>query len=162
MWAMMQKFRICAGAVKVWSAKLLMGISWSAVGAGAQPSGYRPATAATQSRPFPRHRHAGECVPAVGAQTFVTVRAARGPAAEEPLAARPAGPAVRPTVPPADPTAHPVALAARPVVAGVLFAAVVAAVAVLLEVAVPAAGSPVSSGAEAAAVPAGSPPAALA
>ncbi|WP_264016365.1 hypothetical protein, partial [Mycobacterium heckeshornense] len=26
MWAMMQKFRICAGAVKVWSAKLLMGI----------------------------------------------------------------------------------------------------------------------------------------
>jgi len=24
---MMQKFRICAGAVKVWSAKLLMGIS---------------------------------------------------------------------------------------------------------------------------------------
>lgn len=25
MWAMMQKFRICAGAVKVWSAKLLMG-----------------------------------------------------------------------------------------------------------------------------------------
>jgi hypothetical protein len=29
MWAMMQKFRICAGAVKVWSAKLLMGISWS-------------------------------------------------------------------------------------------------------------------------------------
>lgn len=25
----MQKFRICAGAVKVWSAKLLMGISWS-------------------------------------------------------------------------------------------------------------------------------------
>ena len=28
-WAMMQKFRICAGAVKVWSAKLLMGISWS-------------------------------------------------------------------------------------------------------------------------------------
>jgi hypothetical protein len=29
MWAMMQKFRIRAGAVKVWSAKLLMGISWS-------------------------------------------------------------------------------------------------------------------------------------
>lgn len=29
MWAMMQKFRICAGAVKVRSAKLLMGISWS-------------------------------------------------------------------------------------------------------------------------------------
>jgi PemK-like, MazF-like toxin of type II toxin-antitoxin system len=29
MWAMMQKFRICAGAVKVWSAKLLMGISWA-------------------------------------------------------------------------------------------------------------------------------------
>jgi len=28
MWAMMQKFRIWAGAVKVWSAKLLMGISW--------------------------------------------------------------------------------------------------------------------------------------
>jgi len=27
MWAMMQKFRICAGAVKVLSAKLLMGIS---------------------------------------------------------------------------------------------------------------------------------------
>jgi hypothetical protein len=26
---MMQKFLICAGAVKVWSAKLLMGISWS-------------------------------------------------------------------------------------------------------------------------------------
>jgi len=25
---MMQKFRICAGDVKVWSAKLLMGISW--------------------------------------------------------------------------------------------------------------------------------------
>jgi hypothetical protein len=25
---MMQKFRICAGAVKVLSAKLLMGISW--------------------------------------------------------------------------------------------------------------------------------------
>jgi hypothetical protein len=24
----MQKFRICAGAVKVWSAKLLMGVSW--------------------------------------------------------------------------------------------------------------------------------------
>src|SRR6201992_2957780 len=31
MWAMMQKFRICAGAVNVLSAKLLMGISWSAV-----------------------------------------------------------------------------------------------------------------------------------
>ncbi len=30
MWAMMQKFRICAGAVNVWSAKLLMGISWRA------------------------------------------------------------------------------------------------------------------------------------
>jgi hypothetical protein len=29
MWAMMQKFRICAGAVKVLSARLLMGISWS-------------------------------------------------------------------------------------------------------------------------------------
>jgi hypothetical protein len=29
MWAMMQKFRICAGAVKVWSAKLLMGVSCS-------------------------------------------------------------------------------------------------------------------------------------
>ena len=29
-WAMMQKFRICAGAVNVLSAKLLMGISWSA------------------------------------------------------------------------------------------------------------------------------------
>ncbi len=29
MWAMMQKFRICAGAVNVLSAKLLMGISWS-------------------------------------------------------------------------------------------------------------------------------------
>jgi len=28
MWAMMQKFRICAGAVNVWSAKLVMGISW--------------------------------------------------------------------------------------------------------------------------------------
>jgi len=28
MWAMMQKFLICAGAVNVWSAKLLMGISW--------------------------------------------------------------------------------------------------------------------------------------
>jgi len=27
MWAMMQKFRICAGAVNVLSAKLLMGIS---------------------------------------------------------------------------------------------------------------------------------------
>jgi len=26
---MMQKFRICAGAVKVLSAKLLMGISWA-------------------------------------------------------------------------------------------------------------------------------------
>jgi hypothetical protein len=25
MWAMMQKFRICAGAVNVWSAKLLIG-----------------------------------------------------------------------------------------------------------------------------------------
>jgi hypothetical protein len=25
---MMQKFRICAGAVNVWSAKLVMGISW--------------------------------------------------------------------------------------------------------------------------------------
>jgi PemK-like, MazF-like toxin of type II toxin-antitoxin system len=35
MWAMMQKFRICAGAVKVWSAKLLMGISWSGFFAGA-------------------------------------------------------------------------------------------------------------------------------
>ncbi len=34
MWAMMQKFRICAGAVKVWSAKLLMGISWYRCGAG--------------------------------------------------------------------------------------------------------------------------------
>src|SRR5689334_15463407 len=32
MWAMMQKFRICAGAVKVLSAKLLMGISWSTGG----------------------------------------------------------------------------------------------------------------------------------
>jgi hypothetical protein len=31
MWAMMQKFRICAGAVKVLSAKLLMGISWTGV-----------------------------------------------------------------------------------------------------------------------------------
>jgi hypothetical protein len=30
MWAMMQKFRICAGAVKVWSAKLLMEISGEA------------------------------------------------------------------------------------------------------------------------------------
>jgi PemK-like, MazF-like toxin of type II toxin-antitoxin system len=29
MWAMMQKFRICAAAVKVLSAKLLMGISWT-------------------------------------------------------------------------------------------------------------------------------------
>jgi hypothetical protein len=29
MWAMMQKFRIRAGAVKVLSARLLMGISWS-------------------------------------------------------------------------------------------------------------------------------------
>jgi len=28
MWAMMQKFRICAGGVNVLSAKLLMGISW--------------------------------------------------------------------------------------------------------------------------------------
>jgi hypothetical protein len=28
MCAMMQKFRICAGAVNVLSAKLLMGISW--------------------------------------------------------------------------------------------------------------------------------------
>jgi len=28
MWAMMQKFRICAGAVNVLSAKLLMEISW--------------------------------------------------------------------------------------------------------------------------------------
>ena len=28
-WAMMQKFRICSGAVNVLSAKLLMGISWS-------------------------------------------------------------------------------------------------------------------------------------
>jgi len=35
MWAMMQKFRICAGAVKVWSAKLLMGISWSTCGEAA-------------------------------------------------------------------------------------------------------------------------------
>jgi len=32
MWAMMQKFLICAGAVKVWSAKLLMGISCSTCG----------------------------------------------------------------------------------------------------------------------------------
>jgi hypothetical protein len=44
MWAMMQKFRICAGAVKVWSAKLLMGISWwdglwpyQGIEAGARP-----------------------------------------------------------------------------------------------------------------------------
>jgi hypothetical protein len=35
MWAMMEKFRICAGAVKVWSAKLLMGISWSMGGQAA-------------------------------------------------------------------------------------------------------------------------------
>jgi hypothetical protein len=34
-WAMMQKLRICAGAVNVLSAKLLMGISWWA--------GWRPA-----------------------------------------------------------------------------------------------------------------------
>jgi len=32
MWAMMQKFRIRAGAVNVLSAKLLMGISWQAGG----------------------------------------------------------------------------------------------------------------------------------
>src|ERR1700754_1438856 len=47
MWAMMQKFRICAGAVKVWSAKLLMGISWSD-GSCALP-GYRGEAVSTQS-----------------------------------------------------------------------------------------------------------------
>jgi hypothetical protein len=45
---MMQKFRICAGAVKVLSAKLLMGISWSD-GACALP-GYRGQAVSTQSR----------------------------------------------------------------------------------------------------------------
>ena len=44
---MMQKFRICAGAVKVWSAKLLMGISWSD-GSCALP-GYRGEAVSTQS-----------------------------------------------------------------------------------------------------------------
>src|SRR3979490_1649735 len=44
---MMQKFRICAGAVKVWSAKLLMGISWWD-GSCALP-GYRGARPSTQS-----------------------------------------------------------------------------------------------------------------
>src|SRR5712675_1155277 len=45
---MMQKFRICAGAVNVLSAKLLMGISWSG-GACALP-GYRGQAVSTQSR----------------------------------------------------------------------------------------------------------------
>src|SRR3981081_296459 len=45
---MMQKFRICAGAVKVLSAKLLMGISWSD-GHCALP-GYRGEALSTQSR----------------------------------------------------------------------------------------------------------------
>src|SRR5882757_5461665 len=51
MWAMMQKFRICAGAVNVLSAKLLMGISWSG-GAHAKAwalPGYRATDATTQS-----------------------------------------------------------------------------------------------------------------
>jgi PemK-like, MazF-like toxin of type II toxin-antitoxin system len=53
MWAMMQKFRICAGAVKVWSAKLLMGISWW---------GYVSARVAPHQRIDPmsgRHNRAG-------------------------------------------------------------------------------------------------------
>jgi hypothetical protein len=56
MWAMMQKFRIWAGAVKVLSAKLLMGISWSrARGArvqGIQAAVRRPTW--TQSPPAAR------------------------------------------------------------------------------------------------------------
>jgi hypothetical protein len=51
----MQKFRICAGAVKVWSAKLLMGISWRS-GVLALPA-YRGMAAAAQSR---RHWANGE------------------------------------------------------------------------------------------------------
>ena len=51
MWAMMQKFRICAGAVKVWSAKLLMGISWSGFVEGRLgPSRVSTDHLATQSR----------------------------------------------------------------------------------------------------------------
>jgi PemK-like, MazF-like toxin of type II toxin-antitoxin system len=51
MWAMMQKFRICAGAVNVLSAKLLMGISWSGgahAKAWALPA-YRATDSTTQS-----------------------------------------------------------------------------------------------------------------
>src|ERR1700704_5410086 len=44
---MMEKFRICAGAVKVWSAKLLMGISWS--DGLCVPPGYRDGAFPTQS-----------------------------------------------------------------------------------------------------------------
>src|ERR1700760_376832 len=49
MWAMMQKFRIRAGAVNVWSAKLLMKISW-ARSEGRSP-GYLREAFGTQSRP---------------------------------------------------------------------------------------------------------------
>ena len=55
---MMQKFRICAGAVKVWSAKLLMGISWRGPDGRSRaplrgprvPPAYRGKAVSTQSR----------------------------------------------------------------------------------------------------------------
>src|SRR6476661_6705852 len=56
MWAMMEKFRICAGAVKVWSARLLMGISWYRSGWSLRRAGlrvspaYRGRAVSTQSR----------------------------------------------------------------------------------------------------------------
>src|SRR6478609_250785 len=66
-WAMMQKFRICAGAVKVLSAKLLMGISWW-TGEYALP-GYRARAVATQSRALavPYARKYGSAVEDVSA-----------------------------------------------------------------------------------------------
>src|SRR5215216_1188201 len=95
MWAMMQKFRICAGAVKVLSAKLLMGISWSD-GPYRLP-GYRAEPLPTQSRrgtvPYARkHGVAVEDVPALrgesgvqrGAQVHPQHPAVRNAAAEHP------------------------------------------------------------------------------
>ncbi len=49
---MMQKFRICAGAVKVWSAKLLMGISWCGFGCATSVSRWAPVDTIVGGSPF--------------------------------------------------------------------------------------------------------------
>ncbi len=76
MWAMMQKFRIWAGAVNVWSAKLLMGISWR---------GWRGGRAARQQGIEPgRCRHnrgrtvpSGRATPAVAVVTYARIMASQ-------------------------------------------------------------------------------------